>query len=47
MTKTKKCTYCKLKLPKDDFNINKLLCIQCEKHKQKQSIKELLTIYFD
>jgi hypothetical protein len=45
--KKKTCSYCKLKLPKDDFNLKKKICILCEKHKQKQSIKELLTVHFD
>lgn len=43
----KTCSYCKLKLPKDDFNLNKKICIQCEKHKKKLKLKELLTIHFD
>jgi len=46
-TKTKKCNLCKLKLPKDDFNLKKKICILCEKHKTKQTLRELLTVYFD
>lgn len=56
MQETKKCFYCKIEKPLDDFSINKRKyqvkkekgrCISCKQCFLEQSIKDLSVIYFD
>lgn len=56
MEETKKCFYCKIEKPLEDFSINKRKyqvkqekgrCISCKQCFLEQSIKDLSVIYFD